>query len=93
MNNKTRFCTALDVHTKKTQYAVRELQGDVVSDGSCATTYQHVKTILGPYFHSCIVGMKACTGFYPLREGFLQDNITVKVANVLGNLIENYLNF
>lgn len=83
MNNKTRFYIALDVHTKKTQYAVRELQGDIILDGSCATTYQDVKAILEPYFHSCIVGMEACTGFYPLREGLLQDNITVKVANVL----------
>jgi len=30
-----------------------------------------------------MVGMEASTCFYPLYRGFLQDNIPVKIANVL----------
>ena len=83
MNYETKFYIGLDVHTKSTQYAVRTWQGDVISEGKCATIYKDVKIILEPYFHSCIVGMEACTSFYPLREGFIQDNVHVKIANVL----------
>ena len=42
-----------------------------------------VKSALESYLHSCIVGMEACTSFYPLREGFIHDNVNVKIANVL----------
>ena len=83
MNYETKFYIGLDVHTKSTQYVVRTWQGDVISEGKCATIYKDVKTSLEPYFHSCIVGMEACTSFYPLREGFMQDNVPVKIANVL----------
>ena len=83
MNYETKFYIGLDVHTKSTQYAVRTWQGDVISEGKCATIYKDVKAALDPYFHSCIVGMEACTSFYPLREGFIQDNVHVKIANVL----------
>ena len=83
MNYETKFYIGLDVHTKSTQYAVRTWQGDVVLEGKCATVYKDVKAALDPYFHSCIVGMEACTSFYPLREGLIQDNINVKIANVL----------
>ncbi len=83
MNYQTKFYIALDVHTKKTQYAVRTWGGEILLDGSCASMYKDVKDILEPYFHSCVVGMEACSGFYPLREGFIHDGIEVKIANVL----------
>ena len=83
MDYETKFYIGLDVHTKSTQYAVRTWQGDVVLEGKCATIYKDVKAVLEPYSHSCIVGMEACTSFYPLREGFMQDNVPVKIANVL----------
>ena len=80
---ETKFYIGLDVHTKNTQYVVRTWQGDVISEGKCATVYKDVKTALESYLHSCVVGMEACTSFYPLREGFMQDNVHVKIANVL----------
>ena len=83
MEYQTKFYIALDVHTKKTQYAVRTWEGNILLDGSCASMYKDIKNILEPYFHSCIVGMEACSGFYPLREGFMHDGIEVKIANVL----------
>ena len=83
MNYETKFYIGLDVHTKCTQYAVRTWQGEVISEGRCATVYKDVKAALEPYFHSCIVGMEACTSFYPLREGFMHDKVHVKIANVL----------
>ncbi|MAE43345.1 hypothetical protein CMO93_06220 [Candidatus Woesearchaeota archaeon] len=83
MNYQTKFYIALDVHTKKTQYAVRTWEGDMLLDGYCASMYKDLKDILEPYFHSCVVGMEACSGFYPLREGFMHDGVEVKIANVL----------
>lgn len=83
MNYQTKFYIALDVHTKETQYAVRTWEGDMLLDGCCASMYKDLKGILEPYFHSCVVGMEACSGFYPLREGFIHDGIKVKIANVL----------
>ena len=81
METQTKFFIALDVHTKWTNYAVRSWQGDIVQEGRTATTYRDVKAALEPYYHSCIVGMEACTFFYPLREGFLEDKVRVKIAN------------
>lgn len=83
MNYETKFYIGLDVHTKSTQYAVRTWQGNIILEGKCATVYEDLKTAVEPYLHSCVVGMEACTSFYPLREGFIQDNISVKIANVL----------
>ena len=83
MNYETKFYIGLDVHVKSTQYAVRTWQGEVISEGKCATVYKDVKSALESYLHSCIVGMEACTSFYPLREGFMHDNVNVKIANVL----------
>ena len=83
MNYETKFYIGLDVHFKSTQYAVRTWQGEVIQEGKCATMYKDVKAALDPYLHSCIIGMEACTSFYPLREGFMQDKVLVKIANVL----------
>lgn len=80
---ETKFFIALDAHTKNTEYVVRNWKGDVVLEGSCATTYQDIKSNLEPYLFSCVVGIEASTVFYPLRNGFLEENIPVKVANVL----------
>ena len=80
---ETKYFIGLDVHVKCTQYAVRSWQGDLVLEGKCSTTYSDVKAVLEPYYCSCMVGMEACTAFYPLREGFLQDQVQVKIANVL----------
>ncbi|MBS3098088.1 IS110 family transposase [Candidatus Woesearchaeota archaeon] len=80
---ETKFFVALDVHVESTEYVVRTWRGDVVLEGSCATSYPDLKSILEPYMHSCVVGIEASTCFYPLRAGFMHDNITVKVANVL----------
>jgi transposase len=80
---ETKFYIALDVHTKKTDYVIRSCEGNIVGEGFCATTYQDLKECLEPYYHSCVIGMEACTSFYPLRDGFLHDNVTVKIANVL----------
>jgi transposase len=78
-----KFFVGLDVHTGMTQYAVRAWNGNVISEGKTASRYADLKKILEPYFFSCVVGMEACTGFYPLRDGFLNDGVSVKVANVL----------
>lgn len=83
MDGKIKFYIGLDVHDKVTQYAVRTWQGDIALEGQCSTTYRDVKRRIEPYSHSCMVGMEASTCFYPLYHGFLQDNIPVKVANVL----------
>lgn len=83
MDGKTKFYIGLDVHDKVTQYAVRTWQGDIALEGQCASTYRDVKQRINPYAFSCVVGMEASTCFYPLYKGFLQDNIPVKVANVL----------
>lgn len=83
MDGKTKFYIGLDVHDEVTQYAVRTWQGDIALEGQCSTTYRDVKQRIEPYSHSCMVGMEASTCFYPLYYGFLQDNIPVKVANVL----------
>lgn len=78
-----KYYIALDAHAKNTEYAVRNWKGDVVLEGSCATIYKDVKANLEPYLFSCVVGIEASTAFYPLRNGFLQDHITVRIANVL----------
>ena len=83
MNSNTNFFIGLDVHSKSTSYAVRTWQGNIILEGECSSMYKDVKAALQPYFHSCVVGMEACTSFYPLRNGFIDDKINVKVANVL----------
>lgn len=80
---QTKFFIGLDVHSESTDYAVRSFKGDIVLEGTCSTTYSDLKTILEPYYFSCVVGMEACTVFYPLRMGFLKDDVTVKIANVV----------
>jgi transposase len=83
MPYETKFYIGLDVHVKSTDYVVRAWQGNVLLEGTCASMYPDLKSILEPYYHSCVVGMEACTSFYPLRSGFIEDNVTVKIANVL----------
>src|SRR3989338_1622770 len=83
MNQETEFYIALDVHSRKTNYAIRTWQGNIVLEGECSSMYRDLKQALEPYFHSCVVGMEASTSFYPLRKGFVDDKINVKVANVL----------
>jgi len=83
MNSNTNFFIGLDVHSKSTSYAVRTWQGEIILEGECTSMYRDLKVALEPYFHSCIVGMEASTSFYPLRNGFINDNVPVKVANVL----------
>ena len=83
MNNAANFYIGLDVHSRCTHYTVRTWQGDVVSEGKTSSIYKDVKAVLGPYFHSCIVGMEASTSIYPLHDGFSNDNVPVKVANVI----------
>lgn len=87
---KVNFYIALDVHKDPTVFVVRDWKGNIVAEGSCSTDYKDVKSNLEPYLFSCVVGMEASTGFYPLHRGFLQDNIPVKVANVIHirNLID-----
>ncbi|MFH1510948.1 MAG: IS110 family transposase [Candidatus Woesearchaeota archaeon] len=80
---ETKFYIGLDVHSKSTDYVVRTLWGDIVLEGKCASTYQDLKEQLQSYYHSCVVGIEACTFFYPLRAGFLGDDVVVRVANVL----------
>lgn len=83
MSNTTNFYIGLDVHSRCTQYAVRTWQGDVISEGKTSSVYKDVKEVLEPYLHSCIVGMEASTSIYPLHDGFSNDNVQVKVANVI----------
>jgi transposase len=83
MPYETKFYIGLDVHVKSTDYVVRASQGAVLLEGTCASVYRDLRSALEPYYHSCVVGMEACTSFYPLRSGFIQDNISVKIANVL----------
>jgi len=83
MNNATNFYIGLDVHSRCTQYAVRTWQGEVITEGKTSSIYKDVKAVLEPYFHSCIVGMEASTSIYPLHDGFSNDNVPVKVANVI----------
>ncbi len=80
---QTMFFVGLDVHVKRTFFAVRHENGSVVAEGNTASVYKDVKAALEPYYSSCLVGMEASTSFYPLRDGFLQDEVAVKVANVL----------
>lgn len=80
---ETKFFIGLDVHSKSTDYVVRSWHGDVVLEGTCATSYRDLKEHLQVYFHSCVVGIEACNFFYAVREGFLQDGVPVRVANVL----------
>ena len=83
MNSNTNFFIGLDVHSRNTSYAVRTWQGDIILEGECSSMYRDLKAALQSYFHSCVVGIEACTSFYPLRKGFIEDNVQVKVANVL----------
>lgn len=83
MEAKTRFFIGLDVHKDPTVYVVRDWKGNVVREGKCATDYKDLKSNLEPYLFSCVVGMEASTAFYPVYNGFLDNNIPVKVANVL----------
>jgi transposase len=83
MKKQPRFCIGLDVHINKTDYAVRTAKGDIVLEGYCATTYPDLKSILEPYLCSSVVGIESCTAFYPLYDGFKNDDVNVKVANVL----------
>ena len=83
MNKEVEFYIALDVHSRSTSYAVRTWQGNIILEGECSSIYGDLKAALQPYFHSCVVGMEACTSFYPLRNGFVEDDVPVKVANVL----------
>jgi transposase len=83
MPYETKFYIGLDVHVENTDYVVRTWQGDVLLEGTCASIYRDLRGILQPYYASCVVGMEACTAFYPLRAGFLKEDISVKIANVL----------
>src|SRR3989338_6023469 len=80
---ETKFYVGLDVHVENTDYVVRASQGNILLEGTCASIYRDLKSILEPYYPSCVVGMEACTAFYPLRAGFIKDNVSVKIANVL----------
>ena len=57
MNQETEFYIALDVHSRKTNYAIRTWQGNIVLEGECSSMYRDLKQALEPYFHSCVVGM------------------------------------
>ena len=83
MTYETKFYIGLDVHVESTDYVVRAWQGNVLLEGTCASIYSDLKGILEPYYHSCVIGMEACTAFYPLRAGFIKDDVSVKIANVL----------
>lgn len=80
--DQTKFYIGLDMHPEKTQYAVRRWDGEIVSEGSCATRAQDLKDRISPYLFSCMVGAEATTCFYPVRNKFLEEKILFKVANV-----------
>jgi transposase len=82
MPYETKFYVGLDVHVESTDYVVRSWQGSILLEGTCASIYRDLKDILEPYYTSCVVGMEACTAFYPLRQGFIKDDVSVKIANV-----------
>jgi transposase len=79
----TQFYIGLDVHKRTTTYVVRNWDGKIVAEGTCATTFEDLYTDLEPYLFSCIIGLEASTSYYHIYRGFQKHNIDIRVANVI----------
>lgn len=73
----------LDVHKRRTTYAVRDWDGTLIAKGSTATSYSDLKDVLNEYLSKCKVIMEACTSYYHLYKEMKNDSIEVSVANMI----------
>ena len=80
---KTKFFIGLDVHKKSTTYAVRNQKGNIIQEGETATLYPEVHRELKEYLRFAEFGLEASTSYYKLYQGFLRNNVSVKVANTI----------
>lgn len=61
----------MDVHKRFTAYAVRNKEGDLVLEGSCATNCKDIFEVLEPYLFSCMAGLESNTEVYPIYDARL----------------------
>ena len=61
MKSKNEFYIGLDVHKRTTTYAVRDWNGSIAAEGSCASRAEDLKALLKPFLQSCIIGMECNT--------------------------------
>jgi len=82
-NKKCEFYIGMDVHKRFTAYAVRNKEGDLVLEGSCATNCKDIFEVLEPYLFSCMAGLESNTEVYPIYDGFKDKSLDVRVANTI----------
>lgn len=78
---KVKFYVGLDVHKKFTSYVIRDINGQDILNGSCASTPTDLQDVLGPYLVSCIIGVETNTEIYPIYDFFHEKKIDIRVAN------------
>ena len=76
------FYIGLDVHKMFTAYAVRDREGKIVKEGSCASLPKDLKFNLEPYLFSCKIGLETNIEIYPIYIG-LKDEYDIRVANTV----------
>jgi transposase len=77
------YFVGLDVHQNFTAYAVRNREGDVILEGSCASNFQDLFEVLEPYLFSCVIGLECNVEIYPIYEGFKDKSYDIRVANTV----------
>jgi transposase len=80
---KIRFYIGLDVHKKSTTYVVRDINGNIVLDGKCASQGKELHEILGPYLFSCIIGLETNTEIYPIYDYFKKEKYDIRAGNTI----------
>ena len=86
---KKKFSIGLDVHKRFTAYAVRDKDGNLVTEGQSTSNPSDLYVLLEPYVISANIGMECNTEVYPIREYFLKKGYTILIANTtqLRNLV------
>jgi transposase len=79
---KAKFYIGLDVHKRFTSYVVRDINGQEILNGSCASTPKDLHKILEPYLCLCVIGIETNTEIYPIYDFFKAKKIDIRVANM-----------
>ena len=80
---KKEYYIGLDVHKRQTTYTVKDWDGVTVASGKTATVFSDINNEIGKYMQDGIVAVEACTNYYHLYRSMKDNNINVKVANVI----------
>ena len=87
--NKIKYYIGLDVHKAFTSFAVRNKDGIIIQEGSCASIFEDTYSILKKYLENSLIGIETNTEIYPIYLAYKMKNINLKVANLhkIRNLI------